>query len=1186
MIRLLPKGSLALRFSLVSALLAGLAILMVGGVFWSALTRQFESETRIVLQQGADAEAQRIGGMLRAVTDTMASLSKNSMLATTLIDSTGRATYLIPFLHGVQRIEGVPVDIIFTDFEGATLATNGREDFTNDERRWTAKALGTGHRQATLIEGPHGPYILAAEMLIYDRTKTPEGALVYRLPLSAVRPLGSAIVMHTQTDTLPQSWEAQAMIPLDPILAPLGLHIHDTVKPPNVLQAPLEVWGGFVAAALSACALVLLFSQMAGHYLTRSLRDLESLADSVVKEGLSGKRAEETGNDEVAALARSLNVMLEKLARAYWDLEAYSHTLLNNAEKVANMGSWRWRAGFDAMEWSDKVYEILGIPAAATPSLRKFIECVAGDDRPSIEHTFRRLAETDDLVTIECCLDSGRYLHLQGKPGLGPDGTITCNGTILDVTERVVARKELIEAHRKIEAQAGRFRSLLKVASDGVHILDPKDGRLVEYSESFLHMLGYEPAQAATLTVMDWDVQFSHDELLHRMRALIEKPAVFETKHRRRDGRVLDVEINACGIELDGAKYLYASSRDISDRRKLERERQQLIMAIEQSPAAVVIASLDGNIEYVNPAFSRSTGYAREEAIGRNPRILKSGETSDEEYQAMWRTLASGQPWSGTFLNRRKDGGLFWEQAQIAPVLGEDGKITHYVAVKENITERKAAEARLRDSEERYRATFEQMAVGIAHTSFDGKLLRCNARFAEIIGYPPEEVSSLTFQQITSPDDLSRSLEAVGPLLAREVKTVQWEKRYIRKDGRLTWVKLTSSLQYDGEGQALHFITLVEDINVQKDAEARLAAAMETLRDNEEKFRLLFNGGNDVVLLHAITPDTGAPVGNFLEVNEIACLRLGYSHAELLQMGPYDIDDPSTPTVDEKNLDFTANGYAVFERIHVTKDGKRIPVEINARKLIYHGQTMMLAICRDITERTIMEAALVRSNAELEQFAYVVSHDLRQPLRMVTSYMSLLKNKLGDTLDEDGRKFIYFAVDGARRMDSLILGLLEYSRAGRVDRAMSPLPLAQVVREALINLEIVIQEAGADIQVAENLPTVNGNPQELVRLFQNLIGNAVKYRIVDRPPVIRIDWRDGGPEWVICVHDNGIGMDSKDFERAFGIFQRLVTSQQYEGTGIGLAICKKIVEHHGGKIWIESAPGVGSTFSTTFPKLK
>ncbi|WP_199229359.1 sensor histidine kinase [Azospirillum sp. TSO22-1] len=229
-------------------------------------------------------------------------------------------------------------------------------------------------------------------------------------------------------------------------------------------------------------------------------------------------------------------------------------------------------------------------------------------------------------------------------------------------------------------------------------------------------------------------------------------------------------------------------------------------------------------------------------------------------------------------------------------------------------------------------------------------------------------------------------------------------------------------------------------------------------------------------------------------------------------------------------------------------------------------------------------AELQRSNAELEAFAYAASHDLRQPLRTINSYLALLEQDLADRLDDETREYMAFARTGAQRMDRLIVDLLEYSRVGRRSRPFAAHPAADIIDGAVGNLEAAIGEAQATVAVAGDLPAIWGDAGELTRLFQNLIGNAVKYRAADRAPLVRIDCRAKGAEWHFTVQDNGIGIAPGDFERVFGIFQRLHGRDAYEGTGVGLAVCKKIVEHHGGRIWITSEPGEGSVFHVALPR--
>jgi len=363
----------------------------------------------------------------------------------------------------------------------------------------------------------------------------------------------------------------------------------------------------------------------------------------------------------------------------------------------------------------------------------------------------------------------------------------------------------------------------------------------------------------------------------------------------------------------------------------------------------------------------------------------------------------------------------------------------------------------------------------------------------------------------------------------------------------------------------------------------------EALRESEEKYRTILENIEDGYYESDL-------VGNLTFFNDSICRIWQYPREELLSLN-------NRQYMDQENA---RKAFQAYNKVYRTgepgkvcdyeiirRDGTRrcIEASVSLRKDSSGKPIGFRGIIRDVTERKEAEEALkvkteelARSNRDLEQFAYVASHDLQEPLRMVTSYVQLLAQRYNGKLDSDADEFISFATDGASRMRKLINDLLTYSRVKTQGKALEPTDCETVLNESLDNLKMAIEENSA-LVTHDSLPTVMADNPQLVELFQNLIGNAIKFR-GNEPPRIHVSAGRNGSGWIFSVRDNGIGIAPEYSKRIFIIFQRLHNREKYAGTGIGLAICQKIVERHGGRIWVESEVGKGTTFYFTLPASK
>lgn len=480
------------------------------------------------------------------------------------------------------------------------------------------------------------------------------------------------------------------------------------------------------------------------------------------------------------------------------------------------------------------------------------------------------------------------------------------------------------------------------------------------------------------------------------------------------------------------------------------------------------------------------------------------------------------------------------------------------------------------------RQVFEHAPIGMALLDLEGRWLDVNAQFCRIVGYSRDELLQRAFRDITASADLAADDLLLEQLLNGQIPSYQREKRYVRKDGVPVWVELAVSLARDALGDPEYLITQIVDIN-------ELKLAYDTLRERELTLETVLGALPVGVRL------AGAE-GNIVSAN-LASLELWCgAGGEMLHEGIYRGWDSVTGSelaaedwplqracATGKGVEAQLLDILCFDDTPKTILCSVLPIVDEKGKMlgaieVMQDMTRWLKLEQQLMVRT---RELEGRNKELEQFAYVASHDLQEPLRKVSSFVQLFAKRYAAQVDETGQSYLNFAVDGAHRMQLLIDDLLHYSRVSRGQGEQTPVDLERVYKALLQDLSQVIADTGATLECGP-LPVVLGEPGQMRALLQNLIGNALKYHKPDVAPHIRIHSEvDANGIATLHVEDNGIGIEARFFERIFVIFQRLHNRNEYPGSGIGLSICKRIVENHGGRLWLESVPGQGSTFHFT-----
>ena len=758
-------------------------------------------------------------------------------------------------------------------------------------------------------------------------------------------------------------------------------------------------------------------------------------------------------------------------------------------------------------------------------------------------------------------------------------------------------------------------------------------------------------------------------------------------------------------VLLSPALYVFLLRPLVRDKRAFRASGERTRSLIENLPVGLYRATLgeDGRFVMANPAMARLFGYDSAEDLCLLPVsdiFLDAGRTALSD-----RLVREGRVVRQELQLTRRDGERIWAAVTAEVVRGPSGEILHYDGEVEDITERKAAERALRETEERFRLLVETAFDGISITEFDQKerkrrLVFCNNRYVEMSGLSLEELDEaddlsahvrvhpphggwdetaeraeggepvtyraswrrpdgaenvfeslavpvrvgsktrlLAFDRdVTERERVERALEqaavrwqetfdAIGDL----VVVLDMDRKIVRANRAVTdafphqttvgspcytlfhgvadapsnchvckafeegepahaehcephlgnrWFEVMAYPVRDPDGEVCEVVHILSDITERKRAEEELA-----------RVRAAVDDAGDAVL---IADRNGQP----LYVNIEFAYLFGRRLAEMQECGLESMFvDPAV--AEEALADVSGIGTWSAETTMVSARGKQFPALVRATAVLDDRleTTGVLLVCSDITERKEAEervqhyadrlealnAELERSNRDLEDFTYTVSHDLQEPLRKVHTFGEFLMEDCADVLPREGVEYVRHMQGATRRMKRLIRHFLELARVGTRGGDMVPMELGEAVGAALDTLSARMEGCGASATADPDLPRVTGDAVQLEQVFQNLIGNALKFSSPDRQPVVHVGAEANGRDVTVTVSDNGIGIAPEHIEKVFGVFERLHTREEYEGAGVGLALCRKIVQRHDGKIWAESKLGRGTAFHFTLP---
>ena len=837
------------------------------------------------------------------------------------------------------------------------------------------------------------------------------------------------------------------------------------------------------------------------------------------------------------------------------------------------------------LEFNDKAHNYLGYTHDEFKIL-KIIDLFFKEDTIANPIAFNMLKSGKPIID---------YRRLQRKDGSGID--MELNSKMMPDESILVFGRD-ITARIKDEAERLKLSKILKNSRDETFIVNPVNFQFEYANDAALEMLGYtaeEMYKLSPLNIKPCLNKADLENILAPLQTRQKDKIVFETLQQRRDNTIYPVEVHYQLIDLGDREVYLNITRDITERKNaesaLETKEKYFRTLIEHSSSAIVLFDAGCNFIYQSPVVEKIIGCQLEKSVHSNVLTFLHPDDVDmftKNYNDILQF--PGKIFLGQYRFRHSDGHYIWLEGTVTNLLQFE-PINALIANYVDVTVRKTAEETLKSERSLLRTLIDNLPDPIYVKDTTGKKIIANKEDQLYMGVTSEkEILGKTDLQLYPGDVGVRGHQNDQFIMQQGITIVNKEEQFVDQNGNNHWLLTSKIPLHNSLGDIIGLMGIGREITQRKLMEDEL------LKSNE-RFNYVLKATFDAIWDWDIVKGELLWGENFEKY-------FGYQS----------VDGPSNITIwnnqvhpdDFKRVSNTIEGL-LNSSDNIWSDQYRFKKQsgeyafIADRGIIIRNETgkamRMIGAMHDISvqkrdeenvQRLNIElaekaTALTNSNKELERFAYVASHDLQEPLRMVTGFLGLLEKTCKPVLDDNALKYINFAVDGASRMKILIKDLLEYSRVSSTDAAIGHTNMNQVMEEVKGIFMVTVDELGAKIAVS-NLPVLPGTRKMLlVQLMQNLVGNALKYR-GEQQPEIYIDGTERDTDWLFTVADNGIGIDPTFADKIFVIFQRLHTRDQFSGTGIGLSICKKIVEIHGGNIWVTTNYNGGSVFNFTIKK--